>query len=158
MLRMTPAAGFVQTSQRGAEAAERTRVQWAREPGSIFAKVRKPAVKAEGVVSLQQGDSACMDDVHSSMLESWLPIFRKFSTEQEPSYEEFKARYGRYIPYLPHEVAPVTPEMLLNNLRLTKKGKSAGRVVCAGIDNPCGSVSPASSLCGSGEGHAKTST
>ena len=112
--------------QRGAEAAERTRVQWAREPGSIFAKVRKPAVKAEGVVSLQQGDSACMDDVHSSMLESWLPIFRKFSTGQEPSYEEFKARYGRYIPYLPHEVAPVTPEMLLNNLRLSKKGKSAG--------------------------------
>ena len=69
-----------------------------------------------------------LEDIHQGMLEVWLPIFRKFAKQQEPSYKAFKAQYGKFILKFECKMESVSQILLTNTIMRAKKGK------CAGLD------------------------
>ena len=114
--------------KREADAEERTRATWARTPGIIYNQIKSNRPAPSEIKRLKGGETANLEDIHQGMLEAWLPIFRKFAEQQEPSYEAFKARYGKFIPKFECKMESVSQIRLTNTIMRAKKGK------CAGLD------------------------
>lgn len=79
---------------------------------------------------LQQLDGSftadCLD-MQQHVEEAWLPLFRMYATAEEPSWEDFVARFGRYFPErvdMPDE--PLTVDTLRATLSRMKTTSSPG--------------------------------
>ena len=114
--------------QRKGQWAQATRVDWQCNRKEIFNLVKDKTPGNLSILKRADGSyTSKLSELDTMLRTEWLPVFRKYEEEPEPSWEAFYARFGQHIPNSPMpERQPLTPGRLRHTLKKMSASTSIG--------------------------------
>ena len=115
-------------SQRVRAAQVKLQQNWKDSPATVYAKIDPEIISPTFVLQKPDGDYTGNSVEFSQLLfDAWLPIFDKYSSESEPSWDAFSQRFGAYFSSPVHmNLRPFTSHGLRSILNKMKVRSACG--------------------------------